>query len=112
MAWSSSGATPPIEASRRTTPVPTSVGPRSTYGSVQRAFKENCDADALITRGVGKEANGDLDGAIADLTEAIQLKPDNAMAYRSRGLAKRAKNNVDGANADFAKAMELDAAGK
>ena len=84
----------------------------STYGSVRRALKVNCDADALTTRGAGKQASGDLDGAIADFTEAIQLKPDHVTAYRSRGMAKRAKNNMDGARADIAKAMELEAAAK
>jgi DNA invertase Pin-like site-specific DNA recombinase len=82
----------------------------STYGSVRRALKETCDVDALTTRGAGKQANGDLDGAIADFTEAIQRKPDHATAYRGRGLAKRAKNNLDGANADFAQAEQLEAA--
>jgi len=81
----------------------------STYGSVWRACKENSDADALTNRGTGKQTNGDPDGAIADLTAAIQLKPDNAAAYRSRGLAKRAKNNMDGARVDIAKAMQLEA---
>ena len=84
----------------------------STYGSVRRALKATCDADALTTRGAGKQANGDLDGAIADFTEAIQRKPDHATAYRGRGLAKRAKNNLAGANADLAKAEQLEASAK
>ena len=80
----------------------------STYGSVRRALKANCDSDALTTRAAGKQANGDLNGAIADLTAAIQRKPDHAPAYRGRGLAKRAKNNMDGARADIAKAVQLE----
>src|ERR1035438_10033119 len=84
----------------------------STYGSVRRVLKANCDVDACTTRGAGKQANGDLDGAVADFTEAIQRKPDHATAYRGRGLAKRAKNNMDGARADFAQAMQLEKAAK
>jgi DNA invertase Pin-like site-specific DNA recombinase len=84
----------------------------STYGSVRRALKANCDADALTTRAAGKQANGDLGGAIADFTEAIQRKPDHAPAYRGRGLAKRAQNNMDGANADFAQVVQLEKAAK
>ena len=84
----------------------------STYGSVRRALQANCDADALTTRAAGKQAKGDLDGAIADFTEAIQRTPDHAPAYRGRGLAKRAKNNMDGARADFAQAVQLEKAAK
>jgi DNA invertase Pin-like site-specific DNA recombinase len=43
----------------------------STYGSVRRELKANCDADALTTPAAGKQANGDLGGTITDLTEAI-----------------------------------------
>jgi lipoprotein NlpI len=50
---------------------------------------------------------GDLDGAIADLTEAIELKPDFADAYYDRGIAKICKGDLDGAIADFTKALDL-----
>jgi TPR repeat len=35
-------------------------------------------------RGATKQAKGDLDGAIADYSKAIELKPDFAEAYKSR----------------------------
>jgi len=84
----------------------------STYGSVRRALKENCEADDYAARGVAKHGKGDLDGAIADFTAAIQLNPDHAQAYRGRGLAKRAKNKMEGARKDLARAVELEAAAK
>ena len=50
---------------------------------------------------------GDLDGAIADYTKAIELKPDDAGAYNNRGNAKQTKGDLDGAIADYTKAIEL-----
>ena len=64
-------------------------------------------AVAYYYRGVAKQAKGDSDGAIADYTKAIELKPDFAMAYYNRGLAKGAKGDLDGANADHTKAIEI-----
>jgi len=55
-----------------------------------------------------KKAKGDLDGAIADYTKAIELKPDSALAYYNRSDAKQAKGDLDGANADHTKATEID----
>ena len=63
-------------------------------------------------------AKAGLDGAIADYTKAIELKPDYADAYYHRGLAKQAKcsfggfvwterGELDEAIADYTKAIEL-----
>ena len=63
-------------------------------------------------------AQAGLDGAIADYTKAIELKPDYADAYYHRGLAKQAKcsfggfvwterGELDEAIADYTKAIEL-----
>lgn len=52
---------------------------------------------------------GKLDQAIADYTEAIQLKPDLFVAYLNRGTAQRKKGEVDLAIADYTKAIELKA---
>lgn len=57
--------------------------------------------------GVGRQAKGDWDGAIADFTKAIQLKPNDASAYNNRGRARNATGDVEGAGADYAKAIEL-----
>jgi tetratricopeptide (TPR) repeat protein len=58
--------------------------------------------------GNDKQAKGDLDGAIADYSRAIELDPKNGNAYYSRGTAKRARNDLDGAIADFTHTLELD----
>src|ERR1017187_4010260 len=60
-----------------------------------------------IIDGVAKQAKGDLDGAIADFTKAIELRPDLAISFEYRGKAKQAKGDLDGAIADFTKAIEL-----
>src|SRR4030095_4210001 len=44
---------------------------------------------------------GDLDGAIADFTSAIELDPKLAIAYKNRGEARQAKGGATGADADF-----------
>lgn len=52
-------------------------------------------------------AKGDLDGAIAACTKAIELDPTDADAYCTRGIAKNAKGDLVGADADFAQASKL-----
>jgi tetratricopeptide (TPR) repeat protein len=56
---------------------------------------------------VTKQAKGDLDGAIADYTRAIELEGTNYIAYNNRGMAKQAKGDLDGAILDLTKAIEL-----
>jgi tetratricopeptide (TPR) repeat protein len=48
-----------------------------------------------------------LDGAIADCTKAIEIKPDFASAYLNRSVAKQVKGDWDGSTADYNKAVEL-----
>jgi len=66
----------------------------------------------VLTRGIGKNPdttllkNGDLDGALADYTEAIRLKPDHASTHY-KGLVRQKKSDVDGALADFQKYLDL-----
>lgn len=50
----------------------------------------------------------DIDGAIADYTKAIELKPDYADAYFDRaGLKRDEKGDLNGALADYNRAVEL-----
>ena len=65
-------------------------------------------AEDFVDRGVAKGKKGDLDGAIADCTKAIELNPKSAVAYSIRGLAKGKKGDLDGAMADCNQAIELD----
>lgn len=54
------------------------------------------DAEAYTNRGKAKFYEGDHDGAIADYSRAIELKPDLASAYYNRGLAKFALGDEQG----------------
>jgi Flp pilus assembly protein TadD len=55
----------------------------------------------------GKRAEGDLDAAIADYTEAIRLDPRDSTAYRHRGLAYEAKGDGEHASADYNMVIQL-----
>ncbi len=77
-------------------------------GLAEQASADVANATGLLFRpGKGKEAKGDVAGAIADYTKAIELKPDFADAYYNRGLAKQAEGDLDGARIDCTKAIEL-----
>jgi regulator of sirC expression with transglutaminase-like and TPR domain len=52
-------------------------------------------------------AQGDLEGAIADDDQALQLDPNLAEAYEGRGLAYRELGNADAAMADFRRYLGL-----
>jgi tetratricopeptide (TPR) repeat protein len=68
------------------------------------------DAAAAYNHGVEAERVGRHDQAVADLTEAIALKPDFAEAYESRGVAYDQKGLYDRAIADYTRAIALGAA--
>src|SRR5437016_4786331 len=59
-------------------------------------------------RGVQREKAGNLDGAIADYTEAIELDPKFALAYRNRGRVRLLNGYSREAIEDCTKAIELD----
>ncbi len=59
-------------------------------------------------RGVSRQLDGDLDGAMADFNNAIELSSRSPAAYRARGAAKAAMGDLDGAMADENQAITLD----
>jgi tetratricopeptide (TPR) repeat protein len=67
---------------------------------------EEPDAD-LVNRGIEKGKKGDLDGAIADFTRAIELTPKDDAPYYNRAQAKWLKKDRAGAIADYTRAIEL-----
>ncbi len=66
------------------------------------------DATVFLRRGQAflREENRTRD-AIADLSRAIQLRPDMWQAYRSRAQAQIQNNNVDGAIVDLREAVRV-----
>ena len=57
---------------------------------------------------VAPQCKEDLEGAIADLTEAIRLDANNAPAHYARGVAEFTNAQRDRAAADIAEAARLD----
>ena len=50
---------------------------------------------------------GNLQDAISDFTQAIQIKPDYAIAYNNRGETYLASGNFEAALSDFQKSNSL-----
>ncbi|WP_017714892.1 tetratricopeptide repeat-containing S1 family peptidase [Kamptonema formosum] len=68
------------------------------------------DAKTYYVRGLSRFDTGDLSGAIADLTQALQTQPDYAEAYFYRGLAYFEQKVLPKSMADYSKVIELNAA--
>ncbi|MDB5617113.1 tetratricopeptide repeat protein [Tardiphaga sp.] len=64
---------------------------------------------AYVGRGLAWSEKGDVDRAIADMTDAIRLNPNDSLAYSNRGILWREKKNVERAIADFTWAIRIDA---
>jgi tetratricopeptide (TPR) repeat protein len=64
-------------------------------------------APALMNRGNAYAAKGDLDAALADYNEAINLEPKNAGAYVDRALVLGRTGNVEAAMKDYGQALTL-----
>ena len=65
-------------------------------------------AVAHDNRGLAYLVKGDVDRAIADYTQAIQLDPKYAVAYNGRAFAYRVEGDEDRAIADYTQAIRLD----
>jgi tetratricopeptide (TPR) repeat protein len=64
-------------------------------------------AVAHFNRANALDDKGDHDGAIADYTASIKLKPDYVDTYLNRGLAYQDKKDYENALADFTRAIAL-----
>jgi len=62
--------------------------------------------EANLNRGLSKNAKGDLDGAIADFTHAIDKNPTLAEFYSGRGAVWFRKREYDKAIADLDQAIK------
>lgn len=63
--------------------------------------------NALVRRAGAHFRSGQTDDAIADISRAIELAPDNATVYRARGMMRNARFEHELALADLDKALEL-----
>jgi tetratricopeptide (TPR) repeat protein len=65
-------------------------------------------AKVYFHQGLERKHSGDLAGAIAAYTGAIELDSTYAEAYNNRGIARVEKGDQAGAIADYTRAIELD----
>ena len=79
------------------------------YAFLSFAISSYCQtAEDYFKSGLSKLQLEDREGAIADFTKAIQLKPNYVYAYSNRGVAKKDLKDYQGAIEDFTKAIEYD----
>jgi len=62
---------------------------------------------AHFGRALKRRSDNEVDGAIADYTEALRLNPAIYVAHHNRGLLLLEKNDLEGAERDFTRAIEL-----
>ncbi|WP_138499096.1 tetratricopeptide repeat-containing serine protease family protein [Nostoc sp. PA-18-2419] len=75
-----------------------------------QAIKNNPGSWAYFARGAARYGTGDLQGAMADLNEAIRLNPEyiESAAYSVRGALRTQQGDLKGALADYSEAVRLD----
>lgn len=71
------------------------------------AEQSSVNAEELFKRGVYEALIGNYKEAIADFTQVIQLRPDDATAYVNEGIARAAIGDAKRAIADFNSALRL-----
>lgn len=72
-----------------------------------QANKLSPNAYSLLNRGLSKQALGSLDGALADINDAIRLDPSLPSGLIDRAVVWRAKGDLDRAIADGTEAIRL-----
>lgn len=73
----------------------------------QKTIVQN-PAEDLFNSALAKSEAGDIQGAIADYTEAIRLNPNYAKAHNKRGIIHgRNLKDYTAAKADFDRAIEI-----
>jgi hypothetical protein len=93
---------PPVPAPR--VPAPPEPAPPAP----PEAPESKSAAAAHYDRAVELADKGDLDGAIAALTEAIELEPRNVDGYIARGNTRYENKDLAGAAADYTLAIKVD----
>jgi tetratricopeptide (TPR) repeat protein len=66
------------------------------------------EAGYFRSRGIAAYRNGDLDAAIIDLDQAIQLNPKSSASYIDRGIVYYRMRKYDRAFADLARAKQIE----
>ncbi len=83
------------------------LGYKDAIELLNEVLETNQEAFSLMTSGMEKLYNGNLQGSIYDLTKAIQKEPKFSDAYSLRAEAKRGLDDNIGALEDFSTAIKL-----
>jgi tetratricopeptide (TPR) repeat protein/predicted aspartyl protease len=86
---------------------PSVVAAADDSGQTKHAADEPTDAAALSRRGVAFAARRDFEHAIADLTRAIELNPNEPSYFYERGIVRGHSGQAVQAMADFDQALKL-----
>ncbi|MBV8211420.1 MAG: aspartyl protease family protein [Burkholderiaceae bacterium] len=86
---------------------PTTQQSAGTVSPVEQDPDEPTDAAGLARRGAAYAARRDFTHAIADLTRACELEPNEASYFRQRGLARWGNGQPDLAKNDLDQALKL-----
>lgn len=92
------------------------LGMMSVFGSITLPISaqtplvliSQISAEDLVQRGLERDLSGDLQGAIADYSEAIRLDPTLAVAYSNRGAVLTDLADYQNAIVDLDEAIRLD----
>lgn len=79
----------------------TKAQPLQARGITQSASED------FLARGTTKVLSGDYGGAIQDLEQAIQRRPNDAKAHMNHGLVRAIVGDKQGAIADFNQALHI-----
>jgi tetratricopeptide (TPR) repeat protein len=82
-------------------------GALASYTEALKTVKGGDAADGYIFRGITKADMGDLDGALADMNEAVTVAPMGGTVNIMRGIIRELRGDREGSLADFAKATEI-----
>ena len=86
---------------------------KKDYGGAIAEFDKALDlhprsVDALLARGVSRQAALQVEPAMADLNKAIELAPNRADAFRIRAQIRMMQRDIFGATNDYGEALEID----
>ncbi len=79
--------------------------PMTFYNTVISQYPDN--ALAYVNRGYLRINNNDIQGAVADFSQAIMFRPGYAVAYNNRAIAYSALGDIDAAMKEYDKAIML-----
>jgi tetratricopeptide (TPR) repeat protein/predicted aspartyl protease len=100
-------ASPPPTPDASANPADAQLSETKPQESDTRGAAEESDAAAIARRGTASAGRHDYDHAIADLTRATELEPNNPEYFYERGQVFWRKNEPQQAMVDFNRVLEL-----